>query len=226
LVFGLGLTAGGHARAQFGAQTFSGGPTAGTFGRGLNAGAGYGSLGGYGAVPSYGYSVGTGQVGSGYRSASGLYLNSYQAARPQTTIALQPLYNAITSVPGWYGPPHRVRHRSRARAQAQAQPQPSIPLTRLFDDDGKILWPSTIPSGPETAELRQAAEAAVRTVVRESKLTGHASIRPVIDAKNKLTAFEQKALPEVKAKNATDAAALQTFFHNLDRALDAMTYVY
>jgi hypothetical protein len=96
----------------------------------------------------------------------------------------------------------------------------------VFDNDGKILWPSTIPGDPAAAELRRAAEAAVRAVVRESKSTGHASVQPVIDAKNKLSAFERKALPEVKAKNATDAAALETFFHDLDKALDALTYTF
>ena len=104
--------------------------------------------------------------------------------------------------------------------------RPSTPLTPPFDDNGKILWPSTIPNDPAAADSRQTAEAAVRAVVHESKSTGHASVKPVIEAKNKLSAFERKVLPEVKSKNATDGTALETFFLELDKALDAMTYVY
>ncbi len=66
----------------------------------------------------------------------------------------------------------------------------------------------------------------MRAVVRESKSTGHASIRPVIAAKTKLSAFERKVMPEVKAKNVTDGDALDTFFFNLDNALDTLTNTY
>ena len=66
----------------------------------------------------------------------------------------------------------------------------------------------------------------MRTVVRESKSTGHASIRPVIAAKTKLSAFERKVMPEVKAKNVTDGDALDTFFFHLDNALDTLTNTY
>ena len=77
-----------------------------------------------------------------------------------------------------------------------------------------------------TTGLRRSAEGAVQTVVAESKSTGHASIGPVIDAKNKLSAFEREVLPKVKTKNASDGAAVENFFFALDKALDAMTYVY
>ena len=169
---------------------------------------------------SSGYGIRTGQIGFGYQSAGWLYQQGYQAARPQTTTTFQPLYSAITSLPGWYGPTstHRVRRRLRSR--------PSVPRTRPFDSNGKILWPSTIPDDPTAAESRRAAEAAVRAVVHESKTTGHASVRPVIDAKNKLSAYERKVMPEVKTKNVTDGDALDRFFFDLDQALDAMTYVY
>ena len=179
--------------------------------------AGYGSVGGYGSSP-YGYGIGNGQVGSGYRSAGQLYNHAYQVGRPQTTTSFQPLYNIITSLPGWNAPAHRVRRRLHSR--------PSAPRTPPFDYNGKIIWPSTIPDDPASAGLRRAAEEAVRTVVHESKSTGHASVRPVIDAKNKLSAFEHKVLPAVKTKNSTDGAALETFFLDLDKALDALTYMY
>jgi hypothetical protein len=216
--FGLSVATTGirGGRAQF-----AGHPSAGQFSGGIGTGAGYGTTG-YGSVSGIsplGYGIRNGAIGPGYQSAGGLYGQAYGAARPRTTVALQPLYSAITSLPGWSGGTRRV-HRRVHRVQ------PSAPRTSPLDRDGKILWPSTIPNDPASSEARRAAEAAVRTVVRESTSTGHASIRPVIDAKNKLSALEHKILPEVKDKNVTDGNELEKFFSGLDRSLDAMTYVY
>ena len=179
---------------------------------------------GYGngaAGSSYGYGVRTGQVGYGYRSAGQFYPQPSYSTRPQSTISFGPLESAITLLPGWNGSTtaHRIRRRVRTA-------RPRAPRIPPFKVDATILWPSTVPDDLATKSLRRDAEAAVRGVVLESKSTGHASVRPVIDAKNKLSAFERKILPEVKAKNATDGAALETFFFDLDNALDTMTYTY
>ncbi|HZW34192.1 MAG TPA: hypothetical protein VFF52_25945 [Isosphaeraceae bacterium] len=216
---GLAMAAGDRARAQFGSLGrtvgYGANPFAGYTG---TSALGYNPLGGTG----YGYGISNGRIGAGYQAASRFYQPYYPAARPGTTLALQPLYNAITSVPGWYGRTHRARHRLQTRPSVG----PIIPRTSFFDDQGKVIWPSTIPSDPTTAELRQAADAAVQAVVREWKSTGHGSVRPVIHAKDQLSAFERKVLPEVRAKNTTDGAALETFFSDLDKSLDAMTYTY
>jgi hypothetical protein len=190
------------------------------FGGGIPASQLASGYGGSGGGFSTGYGVGNGQIGAGYQSAAGLYSRGYAAPRAQTTIALGPLYSAITSVPGWYG--HSPSHRRARRSQADQGPPRSPP----YDDSGKILWPSTIPDDEAATALKRPAEEAVRAVVREFKDTGHGSVRPVINAKNKLSAFERKVLPEVKAKNVTDGAALETFFYDLDKALDSMTYTY
>jgi hypothetical protein len=214
----LATTGGRGARGQF-----VGGQAPGAFRGGFGTGGGYGSngFGSFAGASSLGYNVRNGAVGTGYGSASGLYGQAYRAARPQTTVALQPLYSAITSLPGWSGTggTHRVRRRVH-------HAQPSVPRTPPFDREGKIRWPSTIPTDPASSELRSAAEDAVRTVVRESTLTGHASIRPVIDAKNKLSALEHKVLPQVKDRNVTDGDDLERFFFDLNSSLDALTYVY
>jgi hypothetical protein len=204
------------ARAQF-----AGHPSASQFSGGFGTGVGYGTtgFGSVGGISPLGYGIRNGAIGPGYQSASGLYGQAFSATRPQTTVALQPLYSAITSLPGWSGGARRVRRHVH-------HVQPGAPRTPPFDRDGKVLWPSTIPADPAAAELRRAAEDAVRSVVRESTSTGHASIRPVVDAKNKLAAFERKILPEVKAKNATDGSALEMFFLDLNSSLDAMTYTY
>ena len=198
------------ARAQFSGYSF---PTAGY-------GTGYGGYGG-GVGSSYGYGVRTGQVGFGYRSAGQFYPRPYYSTRPQTTTSFGPLESAITLLPGWNGSTttHRVRRRVRTTPPRAARTPP-------FKDDGTILWPSTVPDDLAAKSLRRDAEAAVRGVVLESKSTGHASVRPVIAAKNKLSAFERKILPEVRAKNVTDGDALETFFSDLDNALDTMTYTY
>jgi hypothetical protein len=228
VLLGLAMAAGDHARAQLGRVSGLGvssgaNPFAGSTG---TPGLGYNPLGAAGS--GYGYGITNGQVGVGYRSAGRLYPQSYPAARPGTTVALQPLYDLITSVPGWSGSgrTHRARHRLRTQPSVAPSVAPSVPRTSFFDDQGKVIWPSTIPNDPATAELRQAADAAVQAVVREWKSTGHGSVRPVIDAKNKVSAFEGKVLPGVRAKNATDGAALENFFFGLNKSLDAMTYTY
>ena len=48
----------------------------------------------------------------------------------------------------------------------------------------------------------------------------------MIAAKTKLSAFERKVMPEVKARNVTDGDALDTFFFHLDNALDTLTNTY
>ena len=117
---------------------------------------------------------------------------------------------------------HIVRGAGSVRSRTLQDLRTSVP----FDDTGKITWPSAISNDSSTAKLRQTAEDAVRTVVRESKSTGHASVRPVVEAKNKLSAFEHQVLPGVKNRNRTDGAAVEAFFSDLDNALDALTYRY
>ncbi len=74
--------------------------------------------------------------------------------------------------------------------------------------------------------LKQEAESAVRSVIQESKLTGHASVRPVIAAKNKLSIYERTILPDIKGRNVTDGDELERFFVDIDRSLDALTNYY
>jgi hypothetical protein len=177
------------------------------------------NYGGIGVNPALGYGIRTGQVGPGYQSAYGLYRQSYAVPPARTTIALQPLYSAITSLPGWDGPTGRVPRRVAHRRSIE----PPVPT---LDRDGNILWPATIHDDPTSAALRKEAEAAVGAVVRESKSTGHASIRPVIDAKTRLSAYERKILPGIKGRNVNDGDNLERFFVDLNRSLDAMNAVF
>ncbi len=75
---------------------------------------------------------------------------------------------------------------------------------------------------PSSAALRKEAETAFEAVFHESKSTGHASIRPVIDTKQKLSAYERKILPGIKGQSVSEGDDLERFFVNLDRSLDEM----
>ncbi len=212
-----------EARAQFGgiraptvSQLGGGFPSAGVgqYGSGVS----YGGLGNLGAGPSYGYGINNGQVGAGYQSAYGLNRGIYRGySRPQTTVALQPLYSAITSLPGWNGPTRHVHH--RARYYSSRSNEPPYPH---YDHNGKILWPGMIHDDSATATLRRQADAAFEACFRESRTTGHASIRPVIAAKEKLSAYERSILPGIKANSTPDGDSLERFFVDLARSLDRM----
>jgi hypothetical protein len=221
LVVALTTSAARSSRAQYAFDGTPGYSSGGALGVGYGSNpfsvAGYGTVGGYGISP-YGYGIGNGRVGRGYWSAAGLYNGAYLAGRPQTVTNYQPLMNAITLLPGWNAPVHRVRRRIHSR--------PSTPSVPPFNSSGKIYWPSTIPDDSEAAQLRQTADAAVKSVVSEWKSAGHGSVRAVIDAKKRVWAFEHIVLPVVKAKNVTDGAALENFFYDLDQALDRLTYTF
>jgi hypothetical protein len=216
LVAALGLVL-AMAGPRSASGQFAGTASVGHFGPGF----GTSTYGVVGLNPSLGYGIRTGQIGAGYGYGTGygFYQPNYYVPPARTTIALQPLYSAITSLPGWDGPtghvPRRVVHRRPV--------EPPIPT---LDRDGNILWPSTIHDDPSSTALRKEAEAAVHAVVRESQSTRHASIRPVIDAKAKLSAYERKILPGIKGKNITDGDNLERFFVDLNRSLDAMNAVF
>jgi hypothetical protein len=174
---------------------------------------------GYGPGPYAGrYVVAPGRPGVGY---PGSFRVAGPAYGPQTTIALQPLYQAITSIPGWYGP--HAGHPAHPRAPSH----PKVPRDQLLGDDGKVLWPGVTPGDPAVAPARRAAEEGIRTVVQEAQKYGHASVRHVVEAKNTLTAFERLALKELWARRAnSEADRLQTFIHELDKTLETMAVNY
>jgi hypothetical protein len=176
-----------------------------------------GAVPGYSSVP-YGYRINDGRVGPGYQAAYRLNPRPYYGAAPQTVTDYQSLINAITSIPGWYGPPAHPDHPVR--------PQPSVPRTELLNDDGTIRWPGATPNDATAARARQAAEEAVRGVVQESRTYGHASTRHVADARNKLTAFARQTLPALKARNAADADDLERFIVELKKTLATLALNY
>lgn len=150
-----------------------------------------------------------GRYGPGYYGMRG-----YPVRSAGTVTDYQSLINAITSLPGWYGPPTGPR--------MPVHPHATIPRAELLSEDGKVLWPSAAPDDP----ARRSAEAAVQVVVQETRKYGHAGTRRVIDARNKLTAFAGKALPALKARNAADADALERFIVELQKTLATMAVNY
>ena len=129
-------------------------------------------------------------------------------SQPQAAVALQPLYNKVTSLPGWYG--------SSRKAMPRTRMLPKVPRDQLLDKDGKILWPSATPDDSTTSGTRRAAEDAVRGVVSAEKAHGSASVRDVVDAKKKLTAFAREALPIVSARDRAGSEGLERFIVELD----------
>lgn len=181
---------------------------------------GAGTFGGYSSTPysGSGYSVSNGQIGSSYQAANRLFRPPNPSLAPQTTIALQPLYNTITPLPGWYGSSRNVRPRPHSL--------PNVPRDQLLDKDGKILWPSATPDDSATTGTRRAAEDAVRGVVSAEKTYGNAPVRQVVDAKNKLAAFAREALPIVRARNRADSDGLERFIVELGKTLQTMAVSY
>ena len=108
LVLTLAMASGGRAEAQFVVSgSIPGYSPAGTFGPGYGAGlvsglaplpngsfggAGYGGWGLVGTFPLPGYGLSIGR-------------------RPQVTTSFPSVSQVITTVPGWFGRPHRIRRR-------------------------------------------------------------------------------------------------------------------
>jgi hypothetical protein len=179
---------------------------------------GFGGFGGYGGYgySGFGYNLSNGQVGPGYLATNRLFTPTIAPVR-QTTVSLQPLYNAITAIPGWYGSP---------APRPRPRPTPRVPRDQLLGEDGTILWPSATPDDAAVAGTRKAAEDAIRGVVSASRTYGQAPVRQVVDAKNKLTAFARRALPIVKARNAADSDGLETFIVELGKTLQTLAVNY
>jgi hypothetical protein len=114
LVFSLVLATADSARAQWGFPGDSGQPGVSQFGLGSGSWTAFGSspyaLGSFGAARYGGSSNFIGFPLPGYDLSIG--------QRPQTTFALQPAYDAVTSVPGWIGSAHRVHRRFQAQPSA------------------------------------------------------------------------------------------------------------
>jgi hypothetical protein len=179
----------------------------------------YGAVVGYPYSAPYGYQITNGQLGPGYLAAYGLHQRAYLTAVPrvpQTVTDYRPLISAITSIPGWYGPP------AHTQVYHPERPQPTVPRDELLADDGTVRWPSAAPYDP----TRRAAEDAVREVVQEHRRYGQATVRRVADARNKLTAYARQVLPAVKARNPADAAGLERFIVELQKTLATLAVNY
>lgn len=203
----------GRVDAQLVRATPPGYPNVGQF---ESYGVGGGSYGGLGASSFYGsgYGIGSGQVGTGYRAANQFSRPPLLNTASRTTTNYGPLFNAITSIPGWNATSRGPRPRP--------YPRPTVPRDQLLSDNGKILWPTAAPDTP----TRHAADDAVQAVVREARDANQAAIRRVIDARNKLTAYARESLSSVKARNAADADGLERFIVELQKTLQTMALNY
>ena len=95
-------------------------------------------------------------------------------------------------------------------------------LRRLLGPGGTVRWPSAAPDGP----ARKAAEEAVKSAVAEHDKYGQATIRQVVDARNKLTEYLRESLPAVKEHNRADGDALERFVVELQKTLATLAVNY
>lgn len=93
---------------------------------------------GYPYQAPYGYQIRNGQIGPGYQAAYGLHQRAYMTAAPMTVTNYQPMINAITSIPGWYGPP------AAGPMSHQERPKPLVAREELIGADGTVRWPSAL----------------------------------------------------------------------------------
>jgi hypothetical protein len=202
------------------AQHHGGYPTVHNYANAVGIGA-YGSFSPYSASYAslgYGYGFSTGVQGPGYVAANRLYTRPAYHGGAQTYNNLQGLAYLVTQVPGW--------NQTTGRMRPHPRPAPTVPREQLLSGDGTILWPSATPDDGATFGARRRAEEAVGTVAVAAASNGHATIRQVLDAKNKLTDFARRALPIVKAKNAADSDSLERFIVELGKTLQTMAVNY
>ena len=108
LVLTLAMAAGGRAEAQFVRSSgIPGYSSAGAFGPGYGDGTVYGlSPLNYGSFGGVGYG-GLGQIGTFPLPGYGLGIGR----RRQTITSFRSVSQVVTTVPGWFGRPHRIRRR-------------------------------------------------------------------------------------------------------------------
>jgi hypothetical protein len=236
LVLFLVRAAASRVKAQYSVGIPLGYPPVSPFGPGYGFGAGLG----YGI-----YGTGGIEMGLGFPSfATANYEMDFGSSGSLTDNALGDFAGSLTVATAWAtpsrrqqgtGPPSRSNRTTMPSGRRPAgitpmarfaKPRPDKPREHVLDDDGKILWPGATPDDSAVAGARQLAEVAVQAVVREGKSAGYDSIRQVADARNKLVGFSKKAMPEVRAQNAADAAGLETFIFELGQTLETMAVKY
>jgi len=123
-------------------------------------------------------------------------------------------YDARRRQPPSYRPePTRSLGNSR-RAEAQpaadtSAPNPIAPLASFFDASQTLVWPNESPTGGDLKEKRVVSDQAALAVLEETKRQSVASISSVTHARQKLIAYGQPALREIRAQ--TTAVIADTF---------------
>ena len=108
-----------------------------------------------------------------------------------------------------------IRDKSAASAAAGPRRGDLLPREKVIDSTGAVLWPAAAPNAPAAvADARKAVDNAVSGVVDESNRLKRATVRDVVDARNKVADY-------MKAAAKTDAGdqSLDRFAASLDRAL-------
>lgn len=115
-----------------------------------------------------------------------------------------------------------LRSREAADYQASKAALYRVPLDRLFDAQGNVLWPDFAPSGGIHGERQQAADEAIRAVYLEAR-SNQANVSSVVTANHLLHAYGQPALDLLRTRGDTRARAeLVNFLNSVEVAVTDM----
>jgi hypothetical protein len=187
----------------------------------------YGMAGG--APPAYDPMVQS-QLNQAMRQAQG-QMNGAAPADPDQAARL---FNPDAIVPAAGNPPRNqamqprydVRKKTPRTVQSKdKQASRLLPRSQVLTPEGKVLWPAKAPAEGELGKSRAAVEEAVKAALKETEGGGKASVRSVVEAKDRLYAYGRPALEKASTQSRQAAQGLLHFFTSLERVLDSLAGV-
>jgi hypothetical protein len=123
-------------------------------------------------------------------------------------------------------PRYDVRKRTPRTVQAKDKPASKLlPRDQVISTDGTVRWPAKAPADGELGKSRTAAEEAIRAAVKETEGGVKASVRSVVEAKERLYAYGRPALEKASGQGRQVAQGLLHFLTSLERVLDSLAGV-
>ncbi|MBX6316146.1 MAG: hypothetical protein IRY99_25030, partial [Isosphaeraceae bacterium] len=156
--------------------------------------------------------------GNRYLPATGAIAPDYAAANLYAPIAYATAlknYRRAAAVRRNY---YALRPRTATTPTRTTRREDLIPRDKLMDDQGNIHWPASAPATLERAAVDQAVKAAVA----DAHERGRASVRDIVNARDKLEAYGHPTLAELRSKSPADAEGFRHFLNSLDHVLSRM----
>ena len=152
------------------------------------------------------YNVENAQATQAYAAANFYQQQAIATAmeNARQTAAMRPKYDPTTGSP--------------AMAPQPTPGHPTVPLDRLIDEKGQVIWPAFAPRN----DARGAADSAYQVAAQEYRQRGRASVAAALDAREKLYAYGRPALAKVRREQPPAGEPFKDFLNNLDVSLDLM----